>query len=708
MLFFQSFVPLLYSIVVIKSRYKKEVFNMWYKNSYRRHLCDMHINDWNDEFLSKFSPEEYFENLKRAKVQNAMIYFQSHAGHCFYPTKTGKMHEAFRGREDMIKRLVRMCRENGITVTGYYSVIYNTWAYINHPEWRMVSEKGKPNYGEPWDPNGGRNGLNINRYGLCCPNNPEYREFVSAQMKEIAEYFDYDGMFFDMLYWSRQCQCEHCKKRFLAETGHELPEVLKQDDPISLLALGVRRKWMGQFAQSLTDEMKSYSAGEISVEHNVASAALPSASLACGKEVIDACDYAGGDLYGDMYNQSFTCKFYRNATKNQPFEYMFSRCKPDLGAHTVTKSFSEMLSAVCLTTAHHGATLVIDAVNPVGTLDKRLYERIGDVFEKTAVYEKYLTGEMIEDMGLYYSHCSKAIDVSLPYSNHIGTVNLTNALVENNISFGITGSYHDISKYGILVAPYLTDEDKDDYARLTDYVKNGGNLYISGGKCEGLIKEFFGADVVGQTDGTKAYVAPANDEKAKKAFGWFNEDYPIPFSTSSPVISGYEEKDVIAKIVLPYTTRNEAKFASIHSDPPGIKTDVPAILFKEYGKGKVIWSSLPFECMERKEHYSELFLELLREFFGIRQTVVSDAPYDVEVIAFKDNEEYTVSSVQLCERKVARHVEPFEVCVKTDKKPSKLLKLPDEAECEFTYDNGFVKYTVDGINDMLDMRKIVL
>ena len=41
---------------------------MWYTNSYRRHLCDMHIDDWDESFLSEFSPEEYYENLKKAKL----------------------------------------------------------------------------------------------------------------------------------------------------------------------------------------------------------------------------------------------------------------------------------------------------------------------------------------------------------------------------------------------------------------------------------------------------------------------------------------------------------------------------------------------------------------------------------------------------------------------------------------------------------------
>lgn len=90
----------------------------WYSNFYRRHLIDMHIEDWDDSFLSKFSPDEYYENLKIARVQVPMIYLQSHVGHCYWPTKTGHMHSAFKGREDMMKKLFDLYHITFITATN--------------------------------------------------------------------------------------------------------------------------------------------------------------------------------------------------------------------------------------------------------------------------------------------------------------------------------------------------------------------------------------------------------------------------------------------------------------------------------------------------------------------------------------------------------------------------------------------------------------
>lgn len=45
---------------------------MWIKGNYRRNLMDMHIDDWNPEFLSRINVKEYVEALKDAWVQTLL------------------------------------------------------------------------------------------------------------------------------------------------------------------------------------------------------------------------------------------------------------------------------------------------------------------------------------------------------------------------------------------------------------------------------------------------------------------------------------------------------------------------------------------------------------------------------------------------------------------------------------------------------------
>ena len=432
---------------------------MWYKTAWRRHLCDMHIDDWNNEFLSKFSPEKYIQNLKAAKIQNAMLYFQSHVGLCYFPTKSGKMHNGFKGKEDAMKRLTDLCHKEGISVTGYYSLIYNNVEHDRHPEWRMLDQNGNSQReigsGKASDFAGSNS---VHRYGFCCPNNMEYRKFVETQIREMNNFFTVDGMFYDMLFWPHTCYCHSCKKRWAEEVGGEIPAVENRKDEKWLLHMRKRREWMGEFAHWVTALTKELF-GNISVQHNVAFSALPDPTTANCEEVIDACDYAGGDLYRDPYVGSFTRKFYRSITKNAPFEYMMARSTPNLAVHTQIKSEDVLKSGIFQTAAHHGATLIIDAIDPVGTMNKEVYRRVGNAFKELMPYEPYFNGTSIEEVGVYYSLKSKFNPNGEAYTNYAGTVTTIKTMMNNNILCGVTGGFADLNRHKVVIASSLTCDD---------------------------------------------------------------------------------------------------------------------------------------------------------------------------------------------------------------------------------------------------------
>lgn len=658
---------------------------MWYKNAWRRHLCDMHIDEWSPEFLAQFDPEEYVANLKRANIQNAMLPLHSHVGLCYYPTKTGKMHNAFKGRESMMKRVEELCHEVGIAVTGYYSLIYNNYEHDRHPEWRMVDENGKSEREKCVQNHLEFAAQGVNRYGYCCPNNMEYRQFVKQQIEEMLDYFNLDGMFYDMLFWPQLCYCDDCRSRWEKEASGPMETAAESGWPEHDQK---RKEWMSEFANWVVEETKKI-APYASVEHNFAGALSPNGR--CINEGVNiGCDFAGGDLYENPYSQSFACKYYRSITNNQPFEYMFSRCEPNLGMHTTLKSEDAMASAMFLTAANHGATLIIDAIDPVGTLDERVYHQIGNVFEKQIPYETHLgEGEAIEDVGIYYSFRKKV--GKNPYTNHYGSLMAGEGFIQQNVSYGVTGACCDIGKYKTLIAPTLVEEDGDDYQRLITYVENGGKLYISGVECPELLKTFFGAECIGKTEERVVYIAP--NGKYPDAFDRFNDKYPLHFEGTAPKVIGMNPEEVIATITLPYTKQDVVQFASIHSNPPGVVTDIPAMAVKQYGKGKVLWSALQIECMENMT-YKRVFYLLLKHVLGLEQTIISDAPSDVEVIGFKTDNSIQIDAVLLHEGDRARKVEDFHVSVKCEECPEKVSLLPNDEEILFDYKDGMVSFTV--------------
>ena len=662
----------------------------------------MHIEDWNEEFLSRFSPEKYVENLLNAGIQNAMLPFQTHVGLCYYPTKIGCIHKAFKGKEDLIKRTVDLCHKNGIAVTGYYSLSFNTREHDRHKEWRMVMQDGK-SMRERKDFSGEKmafGSAQLSRYGLCCPNNPEYRKFVYEQIDEIFEYFDFEGLFFDMPFWKHTCYCSQCRNRWKEEIGGQIPFEPIENDDLHRKLLTKKYQWMGEWIQSVTDYVKRKNPN-VTVEHNFSQAMEDNSETACGEEVGRASDFIGGDLYGGIVNHSLACKFFKNFTKNQPFEYMFSRCKPSLSMHTLSKSYDEIRTEVLLTAAHHGATLVIDAIDPVGTVDERFYKQMGKVFEIQKKYEPYFGGSMREDVGIYYSIRSRFTKDRIDYNNLACAKGAAAALIENHIPFGVVGNFHGYKDYKALVIPALCDMESDFFDDIENYIENGGNVYLSGAYSKSLVERLLKCRYRGMTEAVNVYIAPTVQNET--LFLGFNEEYPFPFEGKAPVIECGDDCETLAYFKLPYTNPGDSRFASIHSNPPGVSTTYPAVLKRRIGKGSVIWSGVCLEAIDMYE-YKRVFINLLKTLTD-NFSLESNAPSNVEITVFDCEDGITVNAIALNEKVVADKVLPFEISVKSEKRPKSVNKLPYGEEIPFRYEDGCVKFFTD-VLDIFDMYKV--
>src|SRR5918993_699270 len=170
----------------------------WYETARRRAVIDMHIPDWDEKFLSQFDAKQFVDRLRESRAQSVVLYAQSHVGLFNYPTKVGRQHAAWKGR-DAFGDLRDRCRAKGIAVQAYASVIFDRFAATEHPEWRPVDVNGNP--------------LGLGRFGTVCPNNPGYRDYVKRWATELCEGYDVDGVRFDMTFWPAVCFCPSCAKR---------------------------------------------------------------------------------------------------------------------------------------------------------------------------------------------------------------------------------------------------------------------------------------------------------------------------------------------------------------------------------------------------------------------------------------------------------------------------------------------------------------
>lgn len=693
----------------------------WYKTSYRRNLVDMHIEDWNPEFLSQFKAEDYYANLVKAQVKSAMIYLQSHVGHCNWNTESGHKHASFPNCEKEMQKLFDLCHQGDIDVVVYYSLIYNNDAYIEHPEWRLVDVNGNTTRKDK----GLGQYFGGTRYGLCCPNNPEYQKFVLTQLDEIFDRFEFEGIFLDMTFWTRVCHCDACKKRWAEEHGGEIPKTMDWKQPVTMELQRKREEWMYQFCQMVTDKIKSRNPN-CAVEHQY-STMMHSWSQGVCRNIAMASDYCGGDFYGGVPQHSIACKLYYNMTLNQPFEYMTSRCYPGLAEHTTTKTDDMLRQSVMATIAHHGAVLLIDAIDPKGTLDPRIYEKYGQLYSEAKLYEKYMEGDMCEDVAVLYNLEAKYDPDNgngMPHPDAV--LGACKIMQRAHIPYGVFGDWRPEkmagSKVIVLGDAYNLDNDVVDFVKK--YVQDGGNLYMSGRTNPELVEALLGVKLEGEYGARMTYMVPT--ETGKDLFENHNRDFPLAVTGHVQKLPKGDYDAVLATIALPYPVpelpeseltpdpndgydyrSKEARFVSIHSNPPGQYLDeAPALILKKVGKGTVIYSAAPFEAFDRPAN-GPLFIKLIEKLAGKDWSFTATGPSQLELVAFTEAAKgYTyISLVNCIEGFSVPALVDTTVRVKADKPVKQVLALPAETPIDFKQEDGYAVFDVPRV-DICSMYRV--
>lgn len=600
---------------------------MWFENDYRRIFMDMHFNDSRpEEYLSKLDVDNFVKILKKSNATSVVVKAKSHVGLHYWPSKYGKMHEGLKRRNlDYVGDMIEKCHKQEIAVILYFSQIFDNYAYDQHPEWRMVY----PSCQTSREDGSGylldcpkRSAV---RYGLVCPNNLEYRQYVKEILEELIETYQFEGFFMDMPFWPGLCHCASCRKRFLEETGMELPMKEDWEDPRWVQYVHSRQEWIKDFIRFTSAVIKNKNP-EISIEHN-ASAVASGWQLGNQEKMLDYSDYAGGDYYGGYLQQSFICKYYHNVTNKQPFAYITSRCDSNLYTHTVSRCREDLMIHVMNALIHNGAFSMVDAMNPDGTISEKVYETtIGPVYKETAKYEEYVGGEWNADVAVWFNTNLKCAD------NFIQSpLNMAKILREYNIPYDVVGSKNlkKLKTKALCINDVyeITDEEME---ALEAYVFSGGNIFVTGHLAHSRLREMVGVNVWGISEYENVYFDPK--EEAQDIFETFDHDSPYPLAHQAIESNVIGDAEVLATLTYPYTRPGDKDFAAIHTDPPGQKTNFPAVVYNTYGKGHLIWAAAPMELAEAyycKKVVYQLIKRLVKDF-----SIYSNAPEFVEIVSW--------------------------------------------------------------------------
>jgi len=181
-----------------------------------------------DAYWPPFTPELSYDaahGVELCKKANAnAIRFGSIGKYALYPSRIIPHHPKLNGR-DLLQETIVAGKEAGIRVVGYIPVghaLPASWLRQLKPQWIFRDEMSEPVSPETqYRHFGGEPLLSVCSFGA-------YRQEICEIVKEIIEY-DIYAVYLDGPYqgWGAEnmiCQCESCKKRFIDETGCQLPD----------------------------------------------------------------------------------------------------------------------------------------------------------------------------------------------------------------------------------------------------------------------------------------------------------------------------------------------------------------------------------------------------------------------------------------------------------------------------------------------------
>lgn len=504
------------------------------------------------------------------------------------------------------------------------------------------------------------------------------------------------------------CYCEHCRKRWFDETGLELPRKIDWNDPVFRQYALALDRWMADFANASTQAVKELKP-HVTIEHQF-SCIAQSWFKGSSEWIADLVDYCGGDYYGGYLQQTFINKYYKSVSPSLPFVYHTGRCDPELSFHTTTKTEEQILLHVVTALIHNGAFLLVDAINPDGSIVPEVYHHMmKSVYEKTMPYEKYISGDLNTDVGIWFASHAKfdpnetGIDMNKKDYNprHYleDPVAMASILRENNTPFDVIGSKNIRDYKGKVLAlchvAGILDKEMDD---IEAFVEKGGSLYVSGPVANKRLEKLLGIHVTGQTEHNFTYMDPADDEGTMAGFTRLAPMTVTDHQYVCEILS--DDVQVLATRTLPYAMTDTEVFSAIHSNPPGIHTGEPCMTMRRQGDSRLMWVAAPIESA--RPYMSRQVVNNLIKLLVGEPSWASNAPKFVEVISWDKDGETCFAVVN--EQEESPVVPMTDIWVEVPGEHT-AVALPDETPLPVVHENGRTKVLLERV-ELFTMFKI--
>ena len=172
--------------------------------NFRQVHLDFHTSEKIAGIGSKFDKKQFQEALKVGHVNSITIFSKCHHGWAYHPSEKNEIHPGL--NFDLLKAQIEAAHEIGVKTPVYLSAGLDEKYAVRHPEYLVRTQEGQTTWVKDFMTPG---------YHKFCMNTP-YLDYLLAQIKEVCENYDADGIFLDIV-GVQPCYCNNCIKTLEAE-----------------------------------------------------------------------------------------------------------------------------------------------------------------------------------------------------------------------------------------------------------------------------------------------------------------------------------------------------------------------------------------------------------------------------------------------------------------------------------------------------------
>ena len=571
-----------------------------FKDTYRTLMIDQHFPDRPYITMENFDAGEQIDKCVNASVDSIHVSMKCHWGHSYYNTKFGTLHPALKGR-DMAGELVREGRAKGLEVIGYYCIYWDNLAAINHPEWRFIGPDGKDMH---WHTVNNYPALHTWRINCFMSG---YRQYCLDQIEEFCSLYDIDGVFIDafVLGCDRKvtiCHCPVCMERY-----KNLGLDPSSDDPEMMMKMS--RHWAENYAGFVSDIRKAMDRGRpgLSLSQN-------GGPLVAGSAVLEQMSWAYNEGGAHPYNAVSL----RGVGKDAP------QCGIPAGEDAYDawpQSMVRLMTSTVLANGSRTFFFFLQGRYPDGTFENSKYDFLRLINEETAAKQQYVKdSEALTAAAVYHSElsqmeygtrdvCGFNDDPKPTYYRMFGSMLdiFRGESIPVELLTDRRATLDEMKRFKLIVLPELTILTEREAALFEEYVRDGGNILVTGAtgtrdeynreRGGSVLSSLLGIKIEGVCDdyvrqGCCGYMRAAEHpyfDRLRKC------DYY--YGAGSFIKAKAAGASVIAKTVEPIDVETEENYIGWGFLPPGGRAEWDAMTEISVGKGKAIYCAAPLAML---------------------------------------------------------------------------------------------------------------